>query len=71
MSYGVGMFQRPMRGAYNFRHFGALCFPGRVTSGAYAVIWLQDWSVVAAYDICPTWPDMAKLDQVLVEAVFQ
>lgn len=71
MSYGVGTFQRPMAGTFNFWHFGALCFPGRLNIGAFAVIWMQDWSLVAAYNVCPTGPEAAKLDQMLAKAVFQ
>ena len=71
VQYGMGMFQRAMRGTHNYWHFGALCFPGRFNIGSYAVIWLDGYSVAAAYDICPSWDDMNALDSALVGEVFQ
>lgn len=69
--YGVGMTQRAFRGSMNYWHFGALCFPGRLNLGTYAVSWMQDWRVVVFYDRCLSWEDMIKLDSVLSAAVFQ
>ena len=70
VSYGVGMVQRPFQGAVNYWHFGALCFPGRMNMGSYAVQWQQDWMVVVFYDRCLAWKDMVALDQALAAAVF-
>lgn len=69
--YGVGMVQRDFRAGRNYWHFGALCFPGRLNIGSYAVRWLQEWSVVVAYDRCLSWDDMVALDAALARAVFQ
>lgn len=69
--YGVGMTQRAFRGSMNYWHFGALCFPGRLNVGTYAVRWMEDWSIVAYYDACLPWDDMINLDNVLSAAVFQ
>jgi len=69
--YGVGMTQRSFRGSMNYWHFGALCFPGKLNIGSYAVRWMDDWSVVVAYDRCVDWDDMIRLDNVLAQAVFQ
>lgn len=71
VGYGMGMVQRPFRDSYNFWHFGALCFPGRLTAGSYVVMWMEGWSVFAAYDICTSDSQMFGLDQVLTGAVFQ
>lgn len=71
MTYGMGMVQRPFAGRYNFWHFGGLCFPGRLNTGAYAVMWMDEWSVVAGYDICATGTQMFALDHALKGAVFQ
>lgn len=69
--YGVGMTQRRFRGAMNYWHFGALCFPKRLNIGSYAVRWMAGWSVVVAYDRCVDWDAMTRLDNVLARAVFQ
>lgn len=69
--YGMGMFQRKMRGRYNYWHFGLLCFPARFNGGAYAVIWQETYSVVAAYDACVDFDQMGALDAALGKAVFQ
>lgn len=69
--YGVGMTQREFRGSTNFWHFGALCIPGRLALGSYAVSWLQDWSAVVAYEGCLDGAGMVALDAALAGAVFQ
>lgn len=69
--YGVGMTQRAFRGSMNYWHFGALCFPGRLNVGTYAVSWMAEWRAVVAYDRCLSWEDMMRLDNVLSGAVFQ
>lgn len=69
-SYGMGMFQRIVGETLNFWHFGALCLPGRLNKGSYGVIWQGAWQIVAAYDICPTWEQMAQLDRAMGRAVF-
>lgn len=68
-SYSVGMTQRVFRGKMNYWHFGALCFPGRLNVGTYAVSWMEDWRAVVAYDRCVSWDDMFRLDKVLSQAV--
>ncbi len=69
--YGVGMVHRDFRDSTNYWHFGLLCFPERLNAGAYGVIWMQDWSVVVAYDKCVDWDAMVALDNALARAVFQ
>lgn len=69
--YGVGMMQRPFRGSMNYWHFGLLCFPGRMNAGGYAVRWMEEWSVVAAFDQCADWGQLTELDRVLAQAVFK
>ncbi|WP_299879865.1 serine hydrolase [uncultured Sulfitobacter sp.] len=69
--YGVGMTQRAFQGSMNYRHFGALCFPGRMNVGTYAVSWMTEWRVVVFYDRCLPWEDMVRLDNVLAAAVLQ
>lgn len=69
--YGMGMTQREFRGAMNYWHFGAHCYPGSLEAGSYAVSWMGDWSVVVAYDACVDWDAMVALDGALAQAVFQ
>lgn len=69
--YGVGMTQRAFQGSMNYWHFGALCFPGRLNIGTYAVSWKQDWRAVVFYDRCLPWDNMVLLDNTLARAVFQ
>jgi CubicO group peptidase (beta-lactamase class C family) len=71
VGYGMGTVQRPFGMRYNFWHFGALCFPGRLNLGTYAVMWSDEWSVVAAYDICATDEQMVALDRAMRGAVFE
>lgn len=68
--YGMGMLHRPSGARYNFWHFGALCFPLRLNIGAYAVMWMDDWSVVAGFDICTSADQRIALDRALSKAVF-
>jgi CubicO group peptidase (beta-lactamase class C family) len=68
--YGMGMLQRPSGARYNFWHFGALCFPLRLNIGAYAVMWMDDWSVVAGFNICTSADQRIALDRALSKAVF-
>jgi CubicO group peptidase (beta-lactamase class C family) len=70
--YGLGSFLRPAQdgGSYHFWHFGALCFPGRKSSGSYVATWFGTWTVFAYYDRCLDWDAMRALDQALVAAVF-
>ncbi|WP_299301692.1 serine hydrolase [uncultured Litoreibacter sp.] len=68
--YGPGTIWRAFRGGHNFWHFGALCFPGRMNTGAFAVQWHGGWGVSVAYNACVDWPAMAELDGVLAAAVF-
>lgn len=68
--HGVGSFVRPTAEGGNHWYFGALCLPGRINIGSYAVTWGGGWTLVAGYDACVTWDDMARLDQTLVRAAF-
>ncbi|WP_299687560.1 serine hydrolase [uncultured Tateyamaria sp.] len=68
--YGLGMVFRPFGDGYNFWHFGALCFPGRLNVGSFAVIWEGRVSVLALYDACVDWDTMFALDAALAEVVF-
>lgn len=69
--YGAGMVQRGFRGSMNYWHFGLLCFPGRLNAGSYAVRWMEEWSVVAAFDQCTDWDTLFALDSALARAVFK
>ncbi|WP_415921075.1 serine hydrolase domain-containing protein [Tateyamaria sp. SN6-1] len=68
--YGLGMVFRPFRGSYNFWHFGALCFPNRLETGSFAVIWEGRHSALALYDACVDWDSMSALDAALAGAVY-
>jgi len=68
--YGLGTFFRPFERGTTYWHFGALCFPGRFEMGSYAVTFFADWTLVAVWDACVSFEDMAALDQALVDAVF-
>ena len=68
--YGLGMMFHAFRGGHNFWHIGALCFPGRLETGTYAVTFKGDWTLVAAYDRCVDQEAMFALDQALALAVF-
>lgn len=68
--HGLGTFFRVGNGTANAWYFGALCMPGRINIGSFAVRWAEDWSLVAAHDACVGWEDMFALDRVLAEAVF-
>lgn len=67
--YGLGMLSRPENGAQTFWHFGALCFPGRLSLGTYVVAFFNDWRVVVAYDACVSRPAMAALDRAVTSAI--
>lgn len=68
--YGLGTFFRTFQNGNTFWHFGALCFPGRMNAGSYAVSFFADWTAVAAYDGCVIdFKDMRALDNALAEAL--
>lgn len=69
--YGMGVFQRRTGEAWNFWHAGALCMPGRLNAGSWAVIWQGEWGVSVAVDTCPAWEDFGALDRALIAAVFR
>ena len=66
--YGLGTMFRKLEPGFAFWHFGALCFPGDVETGAYAVSLFGDWTLVAAYDGCPSIDTLRQLDNALVAA---
>ncbi|WP_189369012.1 serine hydrolase domain-containing protein [Tateyamaria omphalii] len=68
--YGMGMVFRPYQDSFNFWHFGALCFPGRLNIGSFAVIWEGKVSVIALYDQCVDGDAMGGLDAALSAAVY-
>ena len=68
--YSLGMLFRAFRGTYNFWHFGAQCFPGRLNAGSYAVMWEGKVSALALYDACVDWDTMVMLDGVLSRGVY-
>lgn len=70
VSYGLGTFFRRARAGHNYWHFGALCFPGRLNVGSYAVTWQSEWTVVAAYDACVDFEAMLSLDLALGDAAY-
>ncbi len=67
--YGMGTYFRTLEPGNTFWHFGALCFPGRMNAGTYAVSLFGDWTIVAAYDVCIDWNAMMALDQTLTDAL--
>lgn len=69
--YGLGAFTRELDRGQTAWHFGALCFPGRMTVGSFVVTLFGDWTIMAAYDACVDWNAMAALDQTLVGALFE
>jgi len=68
--YGLGTFAREFPRGNSYWHFGALCFPGRLETGSYAVTVFSDCTVVAAYSGCLEWSDLRRLDALVIEAVF-
>ncbi|MEP4249434.1 serine hydrolase [Tateyamaria sp.] len=68
--YGLGMVFRRFGDSYNFWHFGALCFPGQMNAGSYAVLWEGEVGALALYDACVDWPAMRLLDGALARAVY-
>ncbi|MEL6099960.1 MAG: serine hydrolase domain-containing protein [Pseudomonadota bacterium] len=69
--YGLGTMFRKLEPGFAFWHFGALCFPGDVETGAYAVSLFGDWTLIAAYDGCPSSDMLRKLDNALVAAALE
>ena len=68
--YGLGMVFREFGDGYNFWHFGASCFPGRLNTGSFVVIWEGRVSAVAFYDACLEWDAMFALDNALSAAAY-
>lgn len=71
--YGLGTAFRENHsgdGTYNFWHFGALCFPGLFSTGAFAVTFGGKWTVVFAYEGCPDRAARRDLDRRIGEAVY-
>lgn len=68
--YGLGMVFRSYGEGFNFWHFGALCFPGRLNTGSFAVLWDGRMSALAIWDACVEWDAMAQLDGALGAAAF-
>lgn len=66
--YGLGTVFRAY--GYGFWHFGALCFPGRLNTGSYAVLWEGRVSAAAFYDACLDRDAMAGLDRALFGAAY-
>jgi len=69
--HGLGtLFRRSDTGAgrYDFWHFGALCFPGLLRVGAYAVTWGGDWSVVLTHKGCVDDTARRALDATMAQA---
>ena len=69
--YGLGMVFRPFRDGFNFWHFGAQCFPGRLEAGSYIVMWEGKVSALAVYDACVDWDTMISLDHALSTSVYR
>ncbi|MEP3845341.1 MAG: serine hydrolase domain-containing protein [Paracoccaceae bacterium] len=68
--YGLGTFFRKSRSGHNFWHQGALCMPGRLNIGSFAVTWQSEWSVFVSYDKCVDWNAMTDLDLALGQAAY-
>lgn len=71
--YGLGMVFRPNHtgdGSFNFWHFGAQCFPGRLNAGSYAVTMGGKWTAVLGYDDCVTFDTMLALDVQIGRAAY-
>ena len=68
--YGLGMVFRRFGDSYNFWHFGAQCFPGRLNAGSFAVMWEGKVSALALYEACVDWDTMFALDAALSRAVY-
>lgn len=69
LHYGRGVYVRPSGDGYNYWHFGALCFPGRLDTAAFAMTLHSGETMVLAYDTCL--PDEAVLEMqgVLITAL--
>ncbi len=70
VTYGPGVFLRPVGAGFNAWHFGALCFPDRLNTGSFAVHWQNGWTAMAWYEGCVDWPAMGALDAALRNAAF-
>lgn len=68
--YGLGTVFRKSRDGHNFWHHGALCLPGRLTVGSFAVTWQSEWTVMVSYDNCVDWDAMMGLDLALGRAAY-
>ncbi|MEP6064865.1 MAG: serine hydrolase domain-containing protein [Paracoccaceae bacterium] len=68
--YGLGTFFRKSRRGHNFWHHGALCMPGRLNIGSFAVTWQSEWSIFVSYDQCVDWNEMTNLDLALGQAAY-
>ncbi|MEO9819691.1 MAG: serine hydrolase domain-containing protein [Paracoccaceae bacterium] len=68
--YGLGTFFRKSRRGHNFWHHGALCMPGRLNIGSFAVTWRSEWSIFVSYDQCVDWNEMTNLDLALGQAAY-
>ena len=71
--YGLGTVFRPNRtgdGTFNFWHFGALCFPGRMNVGSYAVTFGGKWTAIMGYDACVDFDTMLALDAQIGRAAY-
>ncbi|MEQ3709386.1 MAG: serine hydrolase [Tateyamaria sp.] len=71
--YGLGTMFRPNHtgdGTFNFWHFGALCFPGRMSVGSYAVTFGGKWTAIMGYDACVDFDTMLALDTQIGRAAY-
>ncbi|MEM6372413.1 MAG: serine hydrolase [Pseudomonadota bacterium] len=74
LHYGLGTFFRKNHtgdGTFNFWHFGAQCFPGRLNAGSYAVTWGGTWTAVLGYDACVDFDTMFDLDAAMGRAAYK
>ncbi|MEM9048884.1 MAG: serine hydrolase domain-containing protein [Pseudomonadota bacterium] len=68
--YGMGMVFRPFRDAFNFWHFGALCFGNGPQIGTYTVSWMYEYTLLVYYEACVPFRTMAALDKAMTAAVY-
>ena len=69
--YGIGTTFRTLPRGNTFWHYGALCFPGRLSTGSYAATVFGDWTAVAVWDACVDWPAMFAVDQAIWGAIYE
>lgn len=71
--YGMGThYQSNGQGAYNFWHFGRLCFSDRRdNAGSFFASWGGDWAVSVNYDYCASDAEVGTLDGALWKAAHQ